>query len=1567
MPCQKVDAMIAPRETPDHGLLKLAACWDAAHAPASPDLLAATQEAFASLTPDCPHALAPLLDALDRAASRPDTRAIARNAFASFLDRIRRRAFTEALPSALVPQWTSLAVRAVDSGDYTVHSLLRSREQSDPDVIALQLLGPDPCRLTVADVARRTRAIARGLLSLLDANDPGTVAILSENGLETALCDLACLANGIVNVRVPANAVPDHVEYILRHSDARVLVVSNDEHLAKVLPSLGALPALRSIVVVDPAAASRHGLLTLAQLVAQAADTDDAPRAARADATRSGDLATVMYTSGTSGLPKGISFSQRNIVTKRFCRGFALPRLGEGDVFLSYLPLFHTFGRWFELLGTLHWGATYVFARSPSQVSLLEDFQEVSPTVFISVPKKWMELHERAVTLAGTDAPKDVADQLRIITGGRLRFGVSAAGYLDPLVFRAVQRAGVSICSGYGMTESTGGITMTPPGAYRDGSIGVALPGIELATAEDNELRIRGPYVMMGYFNPPDGVSGLDENGWFSTGDIVSRDDDGHIQIVDRKKEIYKNRKGQTIVPQRVENLFRDFDAVGQAFLVGDHREYNTLLLWPNSERQPGLASRSPAEVHALLESLVVSANRFLARYERVVAFAILPRALSEEHGELTPKGTFKRKIVEENWRSLIEPMYLERHASLDADGLALHIPNWVLREIGVVRSQLALHDGLLRALDRDLSVRRMPSPEDALRIGDFVYTVIDRTVDLGEVLSNPSIWVGNDALRTFIGDETFATLLSKERPQSTRITLALADQEAPAGERLRELAASLDAPEITPQSVHAAAVLLRGPEPEALRAVAHLQRAIGHARSDLASLCRSVLRRGAARGSDSVRCASFRALLAEETESELIASVRAFLATGGEALLRHEDFEALSQRGLPDAHVRQLIAVLSQHARIGAPRDVDATERTLICGLIRILGAYASADLAWYASVRFPLARLTLHGDPGVAARAGEELDRLLLGFRSRIGPNLRLATDPATGNEYGWADVTVFDDNVTNTHRDAILRAIIETSLVRESTFIFGKGVLLSLSDVAPSGVWVSHLGTEHGKSVYRLSVQTRHRGVFDIALNLAETLPVAELREEIRWLMSAGDQPPLVEEFGGYFPEHGLFTEEFIPGETVDRQLARLTRQGATDRVRANWPFLVWNALRAHADFWDRTGRKIALATPAPSNIIVPSHDYQTGARLVSVSSRSPCSSVADLFDRFRTAFLEPLQAIYPDLQGRVPSSLLFSAFVEPLGLERGLSLLREVQGDLAPACRTFLTDTDAHGFTPQRLYFAVQRYARWLDVNPSATVEARGQMLQELWDTYALEDIEAIYPDARVRFFRQTVFNTSPAPLLDELDRLMVHLGQSRPDAGKLVELVAALRARAKPTTDEDWFLARLTYPHLRPGDQASLITLQSGATRLVDVEVALFDADGTRFRVRGPVSPREEARLLTLFHEANLTVTFAPEHEFLLAINDDDQVIGGLFYGGVSKDRAHLEKIVVAHKHRRKGLSDGLMAEFMRRLRSRGVRSVVAGFFRPEYLRRFGFHPEPFFSGLVRDLTTEPIGRADTPL
>ncbi len=643
------------------------------------------------------------------------------------LDVLRRNGVLRRIAEpGIVDEWAETILRLVESSHFTFGRLFRERVSRYAERTLFRLPGNGGKRtLSWRETSERVTEIERGLVALTiqDGTEDRPVALLSENRLEVALLDMACLGGGIVNVMIPANATDKDVAYILGHAGVGTVIASTREQMQKVLLHRDNLPGLRRAIALDRIAASAPDVLRFDELLKLAGRVPLPDVERRRDGVRIDDLATVMYTSGTTGMPKGIMFSQRNIVYKRFARALALPEIGEDDRFLCYLPLFHTFGRFLELAACVFWGSTYCFAESPAIDTLIRQMGEVKPTVFVSIPMKWMQLYERVRQEVDVELADDtsIREGIRRVTGGHLRWGLSAAGYLDPDIFRFFQRHGIELMSGFGMTEATGGITMTPPGRYKEGSLGRALPGVALRFADDGELKIRGPYVMMGYLDPPDKEASFDEDGWLATGDIMEKDEDDFIRLVDRKKEIYKNIKGQTIAPQKIENLFRDFDSVGRIFLVGDHRHYNTALIYPNPEFQEldfGALSREEKKAH--FRSLVVSANSFVEPFERIVDFAVIDRDFEAGHGELTPKGTFKRKVIEDNFKEIIELLY--RRTTMTVGDVKVTVPNWLFQKLGITTSNLHILSDSLRLTTTGTSLTLRKHGGDETQVGSVLY-----------------------------------------------------------------------------------------------------------------------------------------------------------------------------------------------------------------------------------------------------------------------------------------------------------------------------------------------------------------------------------------------------------------------------------------------------------------------------------------------------------------------------------------------------------------------------------------------------------------------------------------------------------------------------------------------------------------------------------------------------------------------------------------------------------------------------------------------------------------------------
>jgi ribosomal protein S18 acetylase RimI-like enzyme len=273
----------------------------------------------------------------------------------------------------------------------------------------------------------------------------------------------------------------------------------------------------------------------------------------------------------------------------------------------------------------------------------------------------------------------------------------------------------------------------------------------------------------------------------------------------------------------------------------------------------------------------------------------------------------------------------------------------------------------------------------------------------------------------------------------------------------------------------------------------------------------------------------------------------------------------------------------------------------------------------------------------------------------------------------------------------------------------------------------------------------------------------------------------------------------------------------------------------------------------------------------------------------------------------------------------------------------------------GFIPKQLFFAIKRFHRWYKLNSHATLEAQAEMLSELFDTYNLPELEKIQKSTRTRFFLETVFSDSKESFRKALYDLINRQKNEQLNNEELIEELSKIQHEFTLTKKESFFLTRLSYPHIKPTDTAAIMSVKGEGVSAANLVVELEDYDGNSYFIRSPISPKEISRLHQLFIDASLLVHFRPEHRFLVALSERGYIIGGLFYTLSDNRTAHMEKIVVSNKYRRKGISEGLMNEFFNRMRDANNKYVTTGFFRPEYFYRFGFKIERKYSGLVKEL------------
>ncbi|MBI2568000.1 MAG: long-chain fatty acid--CoA ligase [Candidatus Schekmanbacteria bacterium] len=543
--------------------------------------------------------------------------------------------------------------------------------------------------------------IIRGLL-------PGDkVALLAQTRYEWVLCDLGALMAGAVTVPIYPSNTTAQTAYILGDSDCRFVFCDNRAQLDKVARGHDALPHLQLAVMMAPEAPVAW-TTTLEHLREEGGNAPESVRTelrARIAATKPDAHATYVYTSGTTGPPKAVIQTHRNHVamTTNLAR---ISGITPDDVELIYLPLAHSFARCLEFN---HIATGHVLAFAESIDKVIDNLQEVRPTVMGSVPRifekaqiaiaenaqagspvkarlfQWalsvgLDYRERqrehrpiSLALAAQHALADllVFSQIRALFGGRIRFFVAGGAPLAPDLGRFFHATGLLIREGYGLTETCPATHMNREDAFKFGTVGPAIPGVEVRIADDGEILVRGPNVSQGYLGKPEATAeAFDARGWLHTGDVGELDEEGFLRITDRKKDIIVTSAGKNIAPQNIENLLRAHRLIGQALVYGDQRNYLTALIALDPEGALAFASQKGlgttdlqelAENDAVREAIgacVHEVNEQLASFESIKKFRILPHGLSEAEGELTPTLKLRRSAVTLKYMDFLDAMY---------------------------------------------------------------------------------------------------------------------------------------------------------------------------------------------------------------------------------------------------------------------------------------------------------------------------------------------------------------------------------------------------------------------------------------------------------------------------------------------------------------------------------------------------------------------------------------------------------------------------------------------------------------------------------------------------------------------------------------------------------------------------------------------------------------------------------------------------------------------------------------------------------------------------------------------
>ena len=569
--------------------------------------------------------------------------------------------------------------------------------------------------LSWSDVTDRIRETAAGLVDL--GIEPGQkIAILSSTRPEWVESDLAIYACGGVSVPIYQSNLPHECGYILSNSESRVCFVENAKQLEKIravqregfeLDGTRCRVEVDRIILMD-GEGDGPDVVSLGALRARGKETllrFDSTLATRLASVGRDDLATIVYTSGTTGPPKGVMQTHGNHLASVEAVG-AIDLARENEIAFLFLPLAHSFARMLEYYG-LWAGTVTAFASSVDAVA--QEIAEVKPHLIPSVPRIFEKIYARIMgtrdssnairqTLfdwaVGVGRERSLAEQerqpvpilvgaqamvadllvlsrIRQVLGGQVRLMVSGGAPLAREIMEFFHAAGILIIEGYGLTETTPILTVNRPDHFKFGTVGPAIDGVTLRIASDGEILAKGPNIALGYYKRPEATAeSWDPEGWFHTGDIGEVDGDGFLRITDRKKDLIKTSGGKYVAPQNIENLLKTQLHISQAVVIGDNRKYCVALITLDLDELERYARAAQIEVvergtlvqHPkiveLIDSEVQTVNKHLASYESIKYFRILDRDFSQETGELTPSLKVKRKVVTERFRNLIDEMY---------------------------------------------------------------------------------------------------------------------------------------------------------------------------------------------------------------------------------------------------------------------------------------------------------------------------------------------------------------------------------------------------------------------------------------------------------------------------------------------------------------------------------------------------------------------------------------------------------------------------------------------------------------------------------------------------------------------------------------------------------------------------------------------------------------------------------------------------------------------------------------------------------------------------------------------
>lgn len=1484
---------------------------------------------------------------------------ISREAWLDFLDTTKKPGFLSSLSDNKARmRWTEVVFVLLQHTDYSIRDMMNSRVKENPDkCLFREMASPAPIEWSYEQIQRHLREMAA--LFFQSSKTPPRVAIFSDNCLESACTDLACLSYDIFDTPLSIHFSADILIHIFDLLKINIAVVDSKERFAVLLKVKAKTKTKFKIFTLNAGLTKENESSFLQQECKKLSGKEIEELLSMHPKRNNTEVATTMFTSGSTGLPKGVSFSSYNIVSKRYARTAALPLVGD-ESFLCYLPLFHTFGRYLEMIGTIFWSGTYTFAGNSSAETLFSLFPKINPTGFISIPLRWQELYELCqdrVNKVGNAGLREQA--VREIVGQKLSWGLSAAGYLDPKVFKFFNQYGIALCSGFGMTEATGGITMTPPGQYREMSVGIPLPGVRTRLTSDSELQISGHYIgrYLEDAGPGDSIPYPDpdsKTGWLSTGDVFTASEDGYYEIIDRIKDIYKNNRGQTVAPQVIEKKFYKVPGIRNTFLVGDSRPYNVLLIAPDKE-DPLYKDLSGDNLKEYFHQIVMAANADAAPYERVVNFTLLDRNFSSDMGELTPKGSFNRKTIEKNFLPVIETLYISNVVTIEAGDFTIRIPRWFFRDLGILENDILFENGKLfdRRNKRYLDFRK--SSTDYFEVGDLRYKITSPDIDLGIFARQPKLWLGNPQLVAFCPIKEGWDLSPGSISESAYFI-----QRDYRKEDLQTVKAIRNPEVLKAHLLISSALFL--PLEEASLAINELGQLFADADPRLAWVVRLRMEALAYHPEEEIRTLAYRTILLKAPDPEQIQNLTVFIESG-RSFLNEKSIREIASGNFGKHRLDALKQRLYWY-RTHMEWPANEKNHQQFESVLRMLYNFAVEHLEFYVSVRAELSRwILLKKDPYLSGKAEDYFNRLADVFEASM--------DGKT-SEYPketWQKKILFEYGMQDVEKDRILNIFQSTTYLAESIILAFSEKSFDLADVPGNGIWVLRLQAYKEFRHYRLSINTKSGKHYDLHMVMSENPDFRPKQDTFYWLASLAGFPygPAVGPFlGSSRPNLGILSTQYIGGLTAwdkIREFAEIHKSAGFVHPNA-WKKVFTKAFTVIFRAWHHSGYQIVPGIITPNNVAIPEMDFRQNAVIVTLTGWTTYKNTVSLVGPILQDYYCKTAALYPWCSKQMEISWIFDACIEALGKDDALVFLENLRkdieqkpvyyfdnGNLADDLAKYFANNLKKYYLPLALYSAIDQYNEWYRMNPLTTCVAKEQTMFELLELYKLQQ----YPElVRYNFYRHSYFTDASVEVKSNFDKLLDKL-MTDPHLLpiQLLEL-SSLQSVISGEENKNIF-SRMVFPRLMNEQKIDFLKVGERLKEHLVVKFLLTDKSGVKYTQRDPLEPREIGQLYQLFFRENYPKEISDADHHYVVTDENDTIVGGMTWRNLENNNILLDGVVVTSSLQGKGIASGMIENFFTSMAARGVKVVKAHFLLGNYYLKHYFEVDKKWGALVKRL------------